>query len=204
MASKGIGQKFPTGAIFLIIAQVMTFYSRLINFLTIDGMEFDFRLFLEIGAYIAFAITILRRKRSIGMLITTLLITLLFFSNFTILTENGIFYLLFSLTNLITMLSLCVFALANLGIGFFEKIGKVFVVLFKISFFVGLFALINIDMRLFGQLESFSIMISLMVSVFHKFALYMVGLWMADGSRAKPVRKNAYLTDVEPRKLKRV
>ena len=203
MASKGIGQRFPTGAILLIIAQVMTFYSRLINFLTMDGVEFDFRLFLEIGAYIAFAITILRRKRSIGMLITTLLITLLFLSNFTFLTENGIFYLLFSLTNLITMLSLCVFALANLGIGFFEKIGKVFVVLFKISFFVGLFTLIIIDMRLFGQLESFSIMISLMVSIFQKIALYMVGLWMADGSRSKPVRKNAYLTDAEPRKLKR-
>lgn len=202
MASTGIGQKFPKGAIFLIISQVLNFYYQMLMLLTTDA-NLPLLSLLSIASYIFLAITVLARKRSTGMLIASISVAFFHLIGFQLNLQYGVFAFLGSLTGLISVLSLVVFAFANIGVSFFEGLQKVVVRIYRIAFFVSIFVNVITSMQAFGLVDNpGSVFLSLVVSIFCKIAVYKVGLWMADGSRAKPARVNAYLFDTEPYNLK--
>ena len=208
MASTGIGQRFPKPAITLIIAQGLAFYSVFFNMIL--GDSFKFKNILSIALYIFFAITILARKRKVGMLISTICLALFTLSNSN---ASGDFLgTLYSLHTAISMLCLVEIALANLGTPIFEKLLGVARVVFKICFFVNLFTLVFGFLTNLGFLVDsldydfeyaifyvFNYVINILITV----AMYKIGLWMADIQYTKPVRKNAYIFDEEPLYFKR-
>ena len=209
MASTGIGQRFPKPAITLIIVQALSFYSVIFNLMLGGDYNFEFSNILSLVFFIFFAITILARKRKVGMLISTICVALYMMSNQS--SMNNFFTAIINLCTVISSLCLIDFAIANLSSAFEKTLG-LSRVLFRIAFITGLsmyvLSFLTTLPNIIEYLEydfawAFTFVFTFVLGILRKIAMFKIGLWMADVQFTKPVRKNAYLFDAEPPYFKR-
>ena len=211
---------FPVGAVLLLIAEIMSFFSSIFQYLLSFLLEPDtfypesfltyfIGLLFFAAIYIALAVIMLKRKSGIPLLVVLGIFVLASLPNllntylpFSYRLDNVIFFT--------ALLCLVVMILADMGVAFCGKLHKASTKIFKLAMILHLILSVlnrvitiaeNIDYL--SPADILTNLFSLPITVFFCIAYIHVGKWIGALYTITPERSAAYLLDTEKRNCKR-
>ena len=210
---------FPVGAVLLLIAEIMSFFSsifqRLLNVLLESGtfypesfLSYFPSLLFSTAIGVALAVIMLKRKSGIPLLVVLGLCVL---TNLPQLNSYLTFsYRLDSVIFFTALLCLVVMVLADMGVAFCEKLHKASTKIFKFTMILHLilsvlnrFINISENIDYLSPADILTNLFSLPLTVFFCIAFIHVGKWIGALYNIRPERSAAYLLDTEKRNCKR-
>ena len=211
---------FPVGAVLLLIAEIMSFFSSIFQHLLSFLLEPDTfypDIFLSIfigllfsaAIYIALAVIMLKRKSGVPLLVVLGICVLASLPNL-LNTYQTFSYRLDYVIFFTALLCLVVMVLADMGVAFCGKLHKASTKIFKFTMILHLilsvlnrFINISENIDYLSPADILTSLFSLPLTVFFCIAYIYVGKWIGALYTITPERSAAYLLDTEKRNCKR-